>query len=302
MLTISNSDPTQLALVGEPVAIPGEFPNTVSASLKNHLVCVGTTGAVSGISCSSFSRRGLGPMDGLRAFDLGQVTPPVGPTNTVSQTFFSADESLLFTTVKGDPPTNKTGFFSVFPVEQTSSRRGRSRGRGRVATLGTTDTRSVPDGSAVLFGSQVIPGTSNVFVTDAAFGAAILSVDPQTRQATTAARVAIDGQVATCWATISSTTGTGFVTDVANNRLVEVSLQDATIVSQLDLSSNGDPGLIDLRAGGDFIYALSPGNGSTESAVTVVDVSGGPGSAKMVQHFGLGSIAGPRAQGMAVLQ
>ncbi|KAJ6440208.1 3-carboxymuconate cyclase protein [Purpureocillium lavendulum] len=294
MLAISAADPTKLSLVGQPVAIPGEFPNTVAASAKNSLVCVGTTGSKSGISCSPFSDAGLRPMDELRPFDLGQTTPPVGPTNTVSQVFFSADESQLFCTVKGDPATNKTGFFSAFPVERQAPCRG---GAGS-ATLSKTDTRSVPEGSAVLFGSQTIPGTSNVFATDASFGGMILSINQTSRVATTVAKSPIQGQAATCWVAISSTRGTAFVTDVAVNRLVEMSLKDASIVSEMNLSANGDPGLIDLRTAGQFLYALSPGNGTTEGAVTVVDLAG---SAKMVQHFGLRGMAGKRAQGMAVL-
>ncbi|KAL1878104.1 hypothetical protein VTK73DRAFT_8065 [Phialemonium thermophilum] len=301
MLAISRTDPTRLSLVGKPVAIPGEFPNTVAASPKNSIVCVGTTGAQAGISCASFSAKGLGPMDDLRPFDLGQTTPPVGPTNTVSQTFFSADESTLLTTVKGDPPTNKTGFLSSFPVRRCQGS-GRSKNSRGGATVSRIDRRSTPEGTAVLFGSQVVPGTSNnIFVTDASFGAAVLSVDPATGQATTVGTGKISGQKATCWATISPATGTAFVTDVATNRIVEMSVQDAAVLSELDLSANGDPGLIDLRAAGDFIYALSPGNGTTKAAITVVDVSGGSGAAKMIQHFGLDRVAGPRAMGLAVL-
>ncbi|KAJ9608225.1 hypothetical protein H2200_007213 [Cladophialophora chaetospira] len=293
MLSINPWCPTELTLVGQPVALPGQFPNTVAASAKNGLVCVGTTGAVNGVSCSSFSRKGLSPTDGLRSFDFVQTTPPVGPTNTVSQLFFSEDESRLFATVKGDPTVNNTGFFSVFPVN--------GGGWHSASSLASQDTRSSPSGTAVLFGSADIPGTSNVFVTDASFGGAIIAVDPATNTASTLAKQEIAGQKATCWATISSVTGSAFVTDVAVNRLIEMSLQDASIISTLDLSSNGDPGLIDLKAAGNFIYALSPGNGTTPAAVTVVDVSGGSGSAKQIQHFDLsGTGVDKNAQGMAV--
>lgn len=295
MLAISSSDPTQLTLVGEPATIPGEFPNTVAASLKNNLACVGTTGALAGISCSCLSDGGLGPMDGLRPFDLGQSTPPVGPTNTISRSFFSEDETVLFTTVKGGPPTNKTGFLSAFAVEQSPEGNG-------APSLAQADSRSTPDGTAVLFGSQVIPGTPNIFATDASFGAAVLAVDPLTLEATTLATGEIDGQMATCWTTLSPATGTAFVTDVGVNHVVEMSVEDASVLSELDLSDNGDPGLIDLQAAGGFVYALSPGNGTTEAAVTVLDVSGGPGSAVMVQHFGLEGMAGRNAQGMVVLE
>ncbi|KAJ4302716.1 hypothetical protein N0V90_001606 [Kalmusia sp. IMI 367209] len=292
MLSISPKDPTCLTVVGQPVAIPGEFPTTVAASGKNNLVCVGTTGALAGISCATFSPKGLGQMDDLRPFNIGQSTPPVGPTNTVSHTFFSNDEMSLFTTVKGDPTVNNTGFLSTFKINQD---------RCGASSLSTQDVRSSPNGTAVLFGSAPIPGNGNsLFVTDASFGAAILNVD-QTGKATAANLQPIEGQAATCWSTISGATQSAFVTDVAKNRVFEMSLKDASIIKELDLSANGDPGLIDLRSAGNFVYALSPGNGTTSAAITVLDVSGGQGSAKQAQHFSLSGIAGSSSQGMAVL-
>jgi len=294
-MSISSSDPTKLTMVGQPVSIPGEFPNTIAASTKNNLVCVGSTGAVAGISCSTFSSSGLSAMDALRPFELGQTTPPVGPLNTVSHTFFSGDESLLFTTVKGDPAVNNTGFLSVFPVNSASDC------SEAPASLSTTETRSSPLGTAVLFGSATIPGSSSIFVTDASFGAAVLALDTTTSQASVIGKRFIADQKATCWATISDATGSAFVTDVAVNHVVEMSLADASIISTLDLSANGDPGLIDIRAAGSFVYALSPGNGTTDAAVTVLDVSRGQGQGRMFQHFKLSGVAGKNAQGMAVL-
>ncbi|KAH6627942.1 hypothetical protein F5144DRAFT_653556 [Chaetomium tenue] len=309
MLTISRSDPTKLTAVGKPVAIPAEFPNTVGASAKHGLACVGASGATAGIACSAFSpSRGLGPMDALRPYDLGQTTPPVGPTNTVSHVFFSEDESALFVTVKGDPPTNKTGFFSSFPVTTTGG--GGNGGCGqqkppkkgsKQASVSMTEQRSTPADTLVLFGSQPVPGTHDVFATDAGFGAAVLRVDPQSGEAATVAVGAVEGQAATCWVALSPKTGTAFVTDFGVNRLVEMSVADAKVVSILDLSANGDMGLTDIRAAGNFVYALAPGNGTTQSAITVVDVSGGPGSAVMVQHFSLDGFADHRAVGMTVL-
>ncbi|KAF2183559.1 hypothetical protein K469DRAFT_690015 [Zopfia rhizophila CBS 207.26] len=351
MFTISPNDPCTLQQVGEAVAIQGTFPNTVAASPQNSLVCVGSTGSQSGISCANFdAQAGIGEFDALRPLDLGQSDPPVGPTNSVSQTFFSEDESMLFTTVKGDPAANKTGFLSVFPVngagtqeggvqgrgnakgkakgkgkgKKTGKGKGKGKGKGNAnaaenpnpnscaqaeaaagaqASLSTQETRSSPPGTAVLFGSQVIPGSNppQIFATDASFGAAILSVD-QTMSATLLANQSIDGQSATCWSTISPLTNTAFVTDVGVNRMVEMRLDDASIVSEIDLSqekaSSADPGLIDLRAAGGFVYALSPGNGTSEAAVSVVDAQ----SKQLVQHATLGKIGvGANAMGMAVL-
>ncbi|KAH6682141.1 hypothetical protein F5X68DRAFT_172080 [Plectosphaerella plurivora] len=287
MFSINKSDPTKLAMVGQPVKIPGEFPNTVAASMKSRVVCAGTSGAVAGISCAPFtSSGGIGTMDALRPFDLGQTTPPVGPTNTLSQIFFSGDERTLFATVKGDPPKNNTGFLAAFPLVSS----GCDSGRASVSQQGQM---SSPAGTNVLFGSSTIPGSQDLFVTDASFGAAVLSVNAD-MSATTKGRGVVDGQAATCWAAVSPATKTAFVTDVAVNRLVEMSTTDASIFNTIDLSANGHSGMIDLRALGGMIYVLSPGNKATKPAVVVVDAVG----KQQVQVMELG--VSNRVQGMAV--
>ncbi|KAK6063757.1 hypothetical protein SCUP515_12187 [Seiridium cupressi] len=283
MFAIDERDPTQLTLVGQPALIPGDFPTTVAASNGVDQVCVGCTGAKAGVSCASFTAQGLGAMDSLRPFELGQTTPPVGPTNTVSQVFFSNDDTMLFSTVKGDPASNKTGFLAAFPINGKN--------------VSQDSVRTSPNGTAVLFGSSTIPGSNSIFVTDASFGAAVLSID-RTGIAAVQGKGTINGQKATCWSTFSSATNTAFVTDVATNRLVEMSTSDASVISQIDLNANGDPGLIDLKAAGRFIYALSPGNDTTQAAVTVVDAI----SKHQVQHiqFEQASLS-KNAQGIAVL-
>ena len=289
MFKINKNDPTSLTMVGQPVSVPGEFPNTIAASAKQKLVCVGTSGAKAGVSCSSFSASGIAGMDALRPFKLNQTTPPSGPLNTVSQVFFSQDETRLYTTVKGDPTKGNTGFLSSFGVEA-----GCDRGQMMVSQTGV---QSSPNGTAVLFGSSTIPGSTDLFVTDASFGAAVLSMDKATNVASVKGKSAIEGQKATCWATVSKATKTAFVTDVAMNRIVEMSVTDAKILNTIDLSANGDPGLIDLQAAGNFIYALSPGNGTKSAAISVVDVQ----SKKQVQHFqAVGSSFGKDSMGMAV--
>ncbi|KAF2634729.1 hypothetical protein P280DRAFT_511716 [Massarina eburnea CBS 473.64] len=294
MLAILPHDPLRLQLIGKPVKLPGTFPNTVAASSENALVCVGTTGSKAGISCANFdAKNGIGAMDALRLFELGQSDPPVGPLNTVSQTFFSEDQNLLYTTVKGDPAANKTGFISVFAVDKGET-------ESCASTLSKADTRSSPVGTAVLFGSQVIPSSKppRIFTTDASFGAGILTLSPENSAALTANQTVAD-QRATCWSTISAFTNTAFVTDVAIDRILEISLTDATILASVDLRGlTPDPGLTDLGSAGRFVYALSPGNGTTEAAVSVVDVV----SKKLVQRKGLG-VVGVKgtAAGMAVL-
>ncbi|EFX04847.1 3-carboxymuconate cyclase [Grosmannia clavigera kw1407] len=287
MFAIDARDPTKLKMVGKPAAVPGEFPSTVASSAKHNLVCVGTTGAKAGVSCATFSAKGLGTMDALRPFKLGQSTPPVGPTNTVSQVFFSDDGATLFSTVKGDPTKNNTGFLAAFSVTA-----GKNSSAAAVSKQGKMTS---PPGTAVLFGSSTIPGSKSLFVTDASFGAAVLSVS-KAGSVSMAGKGVVAGQKATCWAAVSNATKTAFVTDVATNRLVEMSLTNAKVISEINLK-NGDPGLIDLKAAGNFIYALSPGNGTIPAAVTVVSAL----NKTQVQHFRLRHQVGKNAQGMAVM-
>ncbi|KAG9196867.1 hypothetical protein G6514_003676 [Epicoccum nigrum] len=200
---------------------------------------------------------------------------------------------MLFTTVKGDPTVNNTGFLSVHNVVYNGA---------KDATLATKDTRSSPNGTAVLFGSAPMPvSEDSLFVTDASFGAAILTIGKD-EHAAVAASQAIEGQRATCWATISDATQSAYVTDAAKNRIVEMSLQDAKIIKELNFSDNDDISLIHLKAAGNFVYALAPGNGSASAEIVVLDVSGGQGSIKIVQQFLLDGIATNTAQGMAVLR
>ncbi|KAK3330574.1 hypothetical protein B0H66DRAFT_68206 [Apodospora peruviana] len=317
MLAINPADPLKLRMVGDPVVIPGEFPNTVAASEKLGLVCVGLTGKKAGVSCASFSSEaGVGEMDELRGFELNQSTPPVGPTNTVSHVFFSSDETQLLATVKGDPAKNNTGFIAAYAVEQKTGGRnfkrtnnnetsaGGEKGAAAAAaavSVSRDNVRSSPEGTAVLFGSVAIPGASAVLVTDASFGVAILNIDGTTGKAETVAKVALADQKATCWSAISPATGTAFVTDVGINRLVEVGRNgggELAVLNEVDMSVTGDPGVIDLRAGGELVYALSPGNGTTQAAVSVVNVV----TKKLLQSAKLSGLgAGANSMGMALL-
>jgi hypothetical protein len=285
MFSISAADPTQLTMVGAPGATGGDFPTSVAVSTTLKIACVGHTGAIAGISCAKFdATAGLGSFDAIRSFNLGQTNPPTGPTNGIGDTFFNADSSALITTVKGDPTVNNTGFVSSFPITN--------------GAVSTQDTQISPAGTAVLFGTTLIPGTSNILATDASFGAAVLSLN---NLSTPLATTKIADQKATCWAAVSTLTGTGFVTDVAVNHLVETDLASGVIITAFN-STNGNPGMIDLQTLGSNVFALSPGNGTVAPAVTVFDISGGPGSVKEVQNFlvaGLG--VDKNAQGMALM-
>ena len=287
MFEMDASDPTKLTMVGQPADTLGEFPNTMAVSTKNSMVCVANTGAKAGVACAKMdAKAGIGKMDMLRPFDLKQKTPPTGPLNTVSDTFFNENEDALLTTVKGDPEAQNTGFMSAFKVEN--------------GAVSMQEAKSSPNGTAVLFGTVNIPGSTDLMATDASFGAAIVSVDQELKGSVKAA-LKIDGQKATCWAAVSAKTGTGFVTDVGVNSLNEVDPKTGELVKAMKLD-NGNPGMIDLEAKGNFMYALSPGNATANimPAVAVFDLSGGKGQAKQIQNFNPKNVK-DTAQGMAVL-
>ena len=89
-------------------------------------------------------------------------------------------------------------------------------------------------------------------------------------------------QVATCWEIFSYKTDSEFVTDGAVNSLVEIDPIGGSLIGDMVLS-NSNTALTDLVAAGDFVYALSPGDGTNTPAVVVTDVS--RGSIKQVQNF-----------------
>jgi hypothetical protein len=279
--SISWKDSTDLTLLNT-VDVGGDFPVTVAASSQLKMACVGSTGTASGVSCAPYTKAGLGAFDALRSLPLGQSNPPTGPTNGIAQVFFNQDSTSLITIVKGNGTMPDTGFIAVYPVQN--------------GVPSMTPQKSVPADTAVMFGSANIPGTDNILVSDAAFGYVILA---QSDLSTPLAVTNITDQKATCWATVSTLTGTGFVDDVLVSHLVELDLTTGAIVSDVDSGNNGQ-GMIDLMAAGQRIYALSPGNGTVNGAVTVFDISGGRGSVKSIQNLEIPGIT-RFAEGMAVL-
>lgn len=283
LFSIDPRNPTQLKMVGEPVDTLGDFPVTVALSAPLSLACVANSGARAGVACFRITKRGLAPADGpLRTLDINQTTPPAGPAGTVSQAFFNNDKTALLVMVKGNPAANATGFMAVYPVWD-----------GKVSVHGS---QSSPNGTALLFGSVQVPGTSHILATDPSFGAALIDVGRR-GTGTTLALTNIPGQMATCWATFSRAANAVFVTDGAVNNLVGINPANGQIQSTTVLD-NGNGGMLDLEAAGDFVYALAPSN---QTAVTVFGVGKGDRGVVQVQNFRPGGLKAPlRVQGMAV--
>lgn len=278
---IDSSDPTMLTMLGGPCSSNGQFPTTLAASVSVGQVCVGNTGAVSGISCSSFSSSGLAGFDTLRPMNVGEpVTPPTGPTPGYGDVFFSEDNTYLVTMVKGNG-TEFTGYAATFPV---------SNGQ-----VGTSATYGTPPGSKALFGTGTIPGQPNiVLVSDAGLGAVVIDITDLT--ATPLQTITVAGQAASCWAEVSST-GRGFITDAGVNRLVEVDWQTGAIVKEY-YPPTTFAGMTDFRIADDYIWVLSASNGSYATSISTFDISGGPGSIAFESVYAVPG-AGENTQGLA---
>ena len=286
MFKIDQQDPTKLTIMGQPVNVNGEFPVSVAVSKKSSMACVASTGATAGVSCGKFSSAGIAQMDQLRSlsFDLQQTTPPVGPLNTVGDLLFSQDEKTLYAIVKGNMTQNQPGGVAAYAVTDGTP-------------ANTPVSNNQLNGTAALFGTTQIPGSNNLFATDAAFGTAILSTKIDGTTFSVQNTVKIADQKATCWVTVSPVTNTAFVTDVAANHLVEMDMSTGQLIMEYNLTTR-NAGNIDLKAAGQFIYALSPGV-NVSTAVQVFDVSAGQGKAKQIQNF-LPMNTNGSVQGMAV--
>lgn len=281
MFAISPSSPTSLKMLGEAVSSMGDFPTTLAASAELGCVCVGNSGANSGISCSTFSDDGLAGFDTLRSMNVGEkVTPPTGPTPGFGDMMFSEDNTLLIAMVKGNG-TEFTGYAATFPVSTSG-------------TVGTTATMATPPDSEALFGFATIPGQPDVvFVSDAGFGALTLNVDNLNAQPIAVTNVT--GQMASCWAQVSS--DRGFITDAGVNRLVEANVETGAITAEY-YPPTTFAGMTDFRISGNYLWALSASNGSYPSSIQTFDISGGPGSIKFTSAYQTGT--GHNTQGMAL--
>jgi len=251
MFLIPEHDPTDLKLLGT-AHTPGDFPNSL-AVMENKL-CVGHAGTKAGVSCADWLPGRIGHFDAMRSLPYTQSSPPNASLNVLADTFFSADGSAVFATVKGDSVNN--GLLAKWPIQG-----------GTVSSKVQTVS---PNGTAVLFGADVIPNTSKVFIADATFGGVVVDLNkPQTPLVTTV----VSGQKAICWARIDPSTGTGYLIDGGINRLTQVDLSSGAITSTFN-SKNGNGGNLDVSILGSRLYALSPGSADTTAHVAVFGLSG----------------------------
>ncbi|KAG9906210.1 hypothetical protein KCU81_g9940, partial [Aureobasidium melanogenum] len=265
----------------------GDFPVSVAVSMKHKIVCVANTGINAGVSCASLDPTcGMNEFDALRRFNVGQTqNPPTGPTPGVGDIIFNADESEVIVFAKGNG-RDIPGFVEKYTVLQN----------GSVSQQGQ---QYKPPGLGAEFGSAVIPWSGDYVVSSQAnFGAVVLDLNDLTAEPK--AKTNVTDQKASCWAQVSSFTGTAFITDAALNRLVETNLTTGEIVSEYS-PPNDNPAMTDFRASGSKMWFLAAGNGTTPASICTIDVSGGPKSAMQIQNIAIPG-ADANAQGLAVYE
>jgi hypothetical protein len=299
MFEINNQDPTKLKLIGQPADTNGEFPVAVAFNDKTDQVCVLNGGAVNGVSCFLADKKeGLIPVDGTtRSLGLNQTTPANGPAGTVSDLLFSEDGSKLHASVKGIPPT--PGFIATWNVSCTDG------------SLSEDFKKSTPGkGGALPFSMTLIPGKDAVLATDAAIGFSTFDFS-KTEENAPSQIIEVKDQKAVCWSSLSSKTGTFFMTDIGTSTVTEAVVNDdlsAKIVKQYPLAVNSSTidNAIATINNKDFLYVLAPA--AEVPSINVMAVGNAPGQAKLIQTFQVandvkkakGVINGKNLQGMAV--
>ncbi|KAI0704607.1 hypothetical protein C8Q76DRAFT_697176 [Earliella scabrosa] len=281
LFSIDPSSPTNIQRIGNPISSEGEFPVSLAFNGAGDRLCVLNGGTVNGVVCFDVNKQaGLKPIPNtLRSLSLNQTNPATGPAGTASHILFSEDGKQLIASVKGVPPT--PGFLAVWDVQDDGSL--------------SQDFKSIapPSGGALPFGMALIPGKNAVLATDPAVGFEIIDLAGNKSSA-----FQVDGQVAVCWAALSSKTGNFYLTDIGTSLVTEVSVDDdlnATIVKQYpqgDGAATIDDDIVTI-GDKDFLYVLSAG--ATSIDVLSLDA---PGDAKAVERL---DIAGPpRAAGVSI--
>jgi hypothetical protein len=282
MMAISESDPTQLMMVGEPMSTMGDFPATVAVSSALKMVCAANTGARSGVSCSSYSMSGMSGFDSMRSMSVGQsTTPPIGPVPGYGDLFFSEDSTQLIALIKG-APGKFMGGVATWPVVN--------------GQVGYDVTDIMPPDSKIPVGGSTIPNNDKlILVSDAAVGG--YTINPMDLSAEPVAVFNVSGLLASCWAEVTPD-GRGFLLGPAANHVVEVNVYKSGIVNTF-VPNTIFPGMSDFKIMGNYMWALAASNGSYATSIVTFDIAGGPGSISLGSVYAVPG-AGVNTNGLTV--
>lgn len=277
---INPLDPTDLELVGKPVASGGELPVSLTINEAADQVCVLNGGTVSSVSCFRVdSERGLIPMlNTSRWLPFRQAKN--GPAGTPSAILFSEDNKQIIASIRGTPAN--PGYLAVWNVSAEGSL---SR---------TYKTITPPKGALLPFSMTAIPGTNALLTTDPSVGFAILDFVDTTMSSV----VPIQGQDAICWSSYSPKTKHFYLTDFGTSTITEVAIDNelkGTIINQYPWGRGvGTIDNIIVSIGDDdYMYILS-------SNATEIDILSLNGPGQVVTVEGLDITAAAMSLGVPV--
>ncbi|KAI9644112.1 hypothetical protein NHQ30_007465 [Ciborinia camelliae] len=279
MFEISPWKPTDLSWIGT-YETSGDFP--VSIAVHQNTICVGHSGTRSGVTCASWCPAGIDEFDQLRTLDLeyNQKTPPISTfdLHLLTDVVFTGDGLSLVATVTSS--NSSSDFLSIWPVTENG--------------IDQVGRKVSPSGTKILFGSDPIPGTSNLFISDFSFGGFTIDVN---NAGVTLMTANITNQVATCWARVQADTGHGFITDGGLNNIARVDVESGDVLENF-YSTNGNLANLDFQIVGNKLFALSVKNITTpvSGAVSIFDIEGEIRDFQTIHVDGIDE----NAQGMAV--
>ena len=190
---------------------------------------------------------------------------PVMPL--ITQLAFNADDTAMVATVTRSPSTNFGGYVAVYPVVK--------------GLVSNTPSLVSPDGKGGIVSAFNLPN-GQIFATNPDIGSNIITINNGIAQ--NVLNISDPGQIASCWAIWSPFTDTVFISDGLKPRIPEVNWHTGQVIGAVNLTIP-NRGTLDSAAIGDRVYFLSPGTLPDTTAVVVHDVSGGPGTAKIIQNF-----------------
>jgi hypothetical protein len=297
LFSIDPNSPTNLHPIGN-ADTRGDFPNTLAFHPKLPILCVGNSGARAGVSCFEYWENGIVSLGSLKTLELGQSTPPTGPTtSTISQLIFSEDGHTLSALVKFNGTAGDNAKIYSYQVDSNGN-------------VGDKSVESVMQNSTAIFGASIIAktGGKELYVTDPSVDSYLAEFDPVSEEFKTSSIVPIPGAIAPCWTFYSQASSSAFVGDVGLARFVEVTFsQDGSspptgqIANIYNVTEGANQGVTDLSGKDGFVYGLSPGQSANAPVqVYVFDSNPGAGKGKVIQVY-TSSVLGITAEGMAVL-
>ncbi|VDC08036.1 unnamed protein product [Peniophora sp. CBMAI 1063] len=274
MYNIDPKNPTKLTPIGSAVPSGGDFPESIAINNAGDQLCVLNGGLESNVQCFLVDSYG-----GLTPTSTGDVkvynqtqNPPMGPPGTASQVIFTPDQEAVIAIVKGMAGDfdNSPGYMRIWPITNDAVLADEPFEIDiRPPYGGLTFSLSQIPGRNAFVGSDVVNGA---LVVDMTWGAGNTTITP----------LNITHNKGNCWSVTAPKTGTYFISDLLNEFVNEVQLDDdltPTLLRQYPMPKMGPNEAVVADVNGqEFMYMLLE-----EATSFGVFRLNAPGDAELVQ-------------------